>query len=106
MIKQIVDQFESEIKSLEEPFDSGFHQTRDLILRLQRVIEIEREIRKVESIEQEQLSKENQMLKSEMSNMECTLQTKNHEIYILQQAILRIPVANEPGFNKENLCNE
>ena len=106
MIKQIVNQFESEIKSLEEPFDSGFHQTRDLILRLQRVIEIEREIRKVESIEQERLHKENQILKSEMSDLESTLQNKNHEIYILQQAILRIPVANDPGFKKENLCNE
>jgi len=106
MIKQIVNQFESEIKSLEEPFDGGFHQTRDLILRLQRVIEIEREIRKVESIEQERLNKENQILKSEMCDLERILQTKNHEIYVLQQAILRIPVANESGFIKENPCNE
>ena len=106
MIKQIVDQFEDEIKSLEEPFDSGFHQTRDLILRLQRVIEIEREIRKVESVEQQRLCKENQMLKSEISDLESMLQTKNNEIYILQQAIMRIPVVNDPGFKKENLCDE
>lgn len=101
MIKQIVNQFESEIKSLEEPFDGGFHQTRDLIYRLQRVIEIEREIRKVESIELERLSKENQSLKAEMGDLERVLQTKNQEIYFLQQAILRIPVAKEPVSKKE-----
>lgn len=106
MVKQTVKDLESEIRSLEEPFDGGFHHTRDLILRLQKVIEVEREIRKIESVELESLCKENRMLKSELGKIERAMQTKNHEIYILQQAILRIPIANETVFKKESQCNE
>ena len=83
----------AEIGMLELDFDGGYHHTALFINRLKRIIELERGIRIAEANEITSLESSNESLRKLVTSLEKLLATKTREVFLLEQGLLRIPLA-------------
>ena len=87
----------AEIELLELNFNGGYHHTALFIGRLKRIIELERGIRNMEANQVTSLESSNETLRKLVISLENSLAIKAREVFLLEQGLLRIPLAD--GFN-------
>jgi hypothetical protein len=84
----------AEIELLELNFNGGYHHTALFIGRLKRIIELERGIRNMEATQVTSLESSNETLRKLVISLENSLATKTREVFLLEQGLLRIPLAD------------
>jgi hypothetical protein len=94
MENQDIAELTAEIEMLESNFDGGFHHTALFINRLKRIIELEREIRNMEAKKLISLESSNEKLRKLVTSLKNSLATKVREVFLLEQGLLRIPLAD------------
>ena len=97
MKNQDIAEMAAEIEMLELNFNGGYHHTALFINRLNRIIELERGIRNMEANQVTSLESSNETLRKLVISLENSLAIKAREVFLLEQGLLRIPLAD--GFN-------
>ena len=108
MKNQDIAEMAAEIEMLELNFNGGYHHTALFINRLKRIIELERGIRNMEATQLTSLESTNETLRKLLTSLESSnetlrklvtslensLATKTREVFLLEQGLLRIPLAD------------
>ena len=94
MKNQDIAEMTAEIEMLELNFNGGYHHTALFINRLKRIIELERGIRNMEATQLTSLESSNENLRKLVTSLEHSLATKTREVFLLEQGLLRIPLAD------------
>ena len=84
----------AEIELLELNFNGGYHHTALFINRLKRIIELERGSRNMEATLLTSLESSDENLRKLVTSLENSLATKTREVFLLEQGLLRIPLAD------------